>query len=162
MEAEGALRIIFKPQVPFVSLIQIYFLRHPMVDFELTSALASLDMFQTGDLIRSVLKEQISKNLVFPNKIDIKIKKEAENPIFKMPNIEGVIQIFVIDLEDFESELEVNVKLSLGSQFEETKFVKISEGVGKVNQFIEMISYEKGDDELNLAVSNQDFSVIAR
>ena len=108
-----------------------------MTNFELTSALATLDMFSTGDLIRSVLKEQISKHLVFPNKIDIKLDPNAENSIFEMPEMSGVVKINVITLEDIQ---------------DETRVVKVIENVAKINSIFEMVSYQNGDELLKVSV----------
>lgn len=157
VESESALRVIFKPHVPFVSLIQIYFLRHPMVNFELTSALASLDLFSTGDLIRSILKEQIAKHLVFPNKIDIKLKPhdDVESSIFKMSKIEGVVRIKIISVEDIQDKSPIRVKIELDNKFEETKFVEISNGEAQVNETLELMSYKNGDDELKVSLSEK-------
>lgn len=123
-----------------------------MTNFELTSALATLDMFSTGDLIRSVLKEQISKHLVFPNKIDIKFDPDAENSIFEMPEISGVVKVNVIALEDIKDGTRVSVKIGLGDEFEETKIVKIVESEAKVDSIFEMVSYKNGDDLLKVSV----------
>jgi hypothetical protein len=68
---------------------------YPHLDFELTYALAALgevgslsfdhhlknlvnllDLYATGDLLRSIIKDQLSKLLVFPNKLDIKLKSD--------------------------------------------------------------------------------------
>lgn len=163
IEAEGALRVVIKPnlqqsKVPVISLIQIYFLRDPMTNFELTSALATLDMFSTGNLIRLILKDQISKHLVFPNKIDIKLDPDAENSIFNMPDIDGVVKVNIMSLEEIEIEdgTRVSVKISLGDEIEETKIVKITENAAKVDSDFHVVSYKNGDKELKISVISHD------
>lgn len=48
--------------------VEISFLSTPTVNFELLNALAPLELFSSGDLIRTILNETINSQLVDPNK----------------------------------------------------------------------------------------------
>jgi hypothetical protein len=53
--------------------IEIMFLEIPKYDFELLNAIAPLELFATGDFLRTIFNEVIKSKLVFPNKISIDI-----------------------------------------------------------------------------------------
>lgn len=52
--------------------LEFTFLSSPMVNFELLNSLAPLDLFSSGDFIRTILHEAINSRLVHPNKITIR------------------------------------------------------------------------------------------
>lgn len=141
--------------VPHISAVQIYLLRHPGINFELTSALAMLDMFSTGDLIRSVLKDQISKALVYPNMISIKLCSEAKDLSFKMPTIDGVVKM---KIEKFEGVIESKIFLdvSLGDEMRKIENVEMKKNSALLNVDYELISYRDGDDKVEVVLSGFD------
>lgn len=155
IEVEAALRVILKPlqtQVPHLSAVQIYLLRHPVVNFELTSALSMLDMFTTGDLIRSILKEQISRFLVYPNTISIKLCPNADDLFFKMPSIDGVVRVEIINVQEV-SEPKIYLDVCLGSEATKSKVVDVNFDIAKFNEKCEFVSYNEGDNELKIVVN---------
>lgn len=155
IQVEGVLRVILKPlktEVPHIAAVQIYFLRHPTTNFELTSALAMLDMFSTGDLIRSILKEQISKTLVYPNKIKIQLCPESEDMSFKMPSIDGVLRADIKTVQGI-SERKVFLTSSLGNETWKSESVDVLFETADCYFEYELVSYDLGDHELEIAVN---------
>jgi hypothetical protein len=138
--------------VPNIAAIQIYFLRHPVINFELTSALAMLDMFSTGDLIRSVLKDQISKALVYPNTINIKLSPNAEDLSFKMPKIDGVVKIKIGKVYEILNQ-EIFFNISLGNEIVKSKIAEVIEKTAKFDVEHDLISYRDGDNEIEITLN---------
>lgn len=150
------MRVILKPiisDVPRIATVQMYFLRHPSINFELTSALIMLDMGATGDLIRSILKEQISKVLVYPNMINIKLCPEAKDFSFKIPTIDGVLKIKIDKIEGI-SQREIFLTINIGNEKSQSENVKVTFDVAKFDEEFELISYQDSDDKVRIIISD--------
>jgi hypothetical protein len=161
IEAEGALRIVIKLlpfHAPFVSKIQIYFLSHPTINFELTAALASVNMFVTGELMRSILKEQISSLMVYPNKIQIKLDSKATESTFEMPNIEGVVKLKMKTLQEFNDDenSEMNLIVELGRDVEQSRIETVTDGTVNFNLSCSLIAYQFGVEEIQVSLNTKD------
>jgi Ca2+-dependent lipid-binding protein len=158
LETEGAMRIILKPLVdrlPFVSSIQIYFLKHPTINYELTMGLSSLDMFVTGDLIRSLIKEQISLLMVYPNKIQIDIDKNIPYAPHEMPDIQCVVRVKIDTVRDI-NESELFAVVELGGDSHKTLGVNVDEEhMATFNYACDLISYRGGDDEVHIIINRK-------
>lgn len=156
----GNLRIVLKTSVSSSTLLEgidISFLECPTYDFELTTALAPLNVFVSGDLLHSIIKEQLSNRLVFPNKIKIKLKDSSE--IKEIPKIEGVLRV---DLESVSGFVEfagraVSVEFSLKEQVSESPEYDVdADGVSKIKFQRDLVKYAQNDDILEVSVNIED------
>lgn len=160
IELEGTLRIALKPivaKMPLISAVQIYFLKHPRTNFELTMGLASLDMFTTGELIRSILKDQISLFMVYPNKLHIKLDKNAQSTAFVMPKIDGLVRANIFAVDNVESG-EIFLSIDLGQDYVKTHAMSVSSGELKSIKFKfshDLIAYTNGDEEVHLTLNKR-------
>lgn len=162
---EGVIRLVLK-LIPikstFVGSIEISFLGSPTFDFNLTTALAPIDMFSTGDLLRSFIADQISYRMIFPKKVLIKIKdrkermkeKEAKNAKeAKRGAIQGVIRAEIKALSDLDglNGETVRLFLELGDQIAESPEAAVKGEKADINITSELIRFS--DDESSFAVS---------
>ncbi|XP_070496220.1 extended synaptotagmin-2-like [Chironomus tepperi] len=162
IELEGALRIVMKPIVsraPIISAVQIYFLKHPNTNFELTSALASLDMFATGEMIRSILKDQISLFMVYPNKLHIKLDQNAPTSAFIMPEIEGIVRAHIYSVDNVDGS-DIFLTVDLGQDYIKTPIISSSENEQKRsfkhNFSRDLVAYRSGDEEVHMSLYKKD------
>lgn len=161
IELEGALRIVMKPIVsrtPIVSAVQIYFLKHPVTNFELTMGLASLDMFATGELIRSILKDQISLYMVYPNKLHIKLDENAPSTTFVMPEIEGIVRAHIYSVNNAEGS-DIFLTVDLGQDYIKTPVISSLENEPnsfKFNFTRDLIAFRNGDEEVQMSLYKKD------
>ncbi|KAG5667149.1 hypothetical protein PVAND_015146 [Polypedilum vanderplanki] len=158
IEVEGDMRIFIKLlpfQSPFVSNVQVFFLKHPKVNFELTAALASVNMFATGELMRSIIKEQISTLMVYPNKIQIKLDQNAPQNSFDMPAIDGVVQIEILSCENFD-DAKIFVSVELGHEIENSDVAVVKNRFGNIDMNCFLIAYEHGVEEIQITINEKD------
>jgi hypothetical protein len=110
-------------------------------------------MFATGDLLRSVIKDQLSSQIVYPNKVYIKLKDIVEANV--MPKISRVIRISFESIEAIES-LDgntINTAAKLGSQNFQLPEVEIKEGSGQFLNFeCDFIYFANGEKDLEIVV----------
>lgn len=157
IELVGTLRVVLKSSVSTTQLIEnieITFLEYPTYDFELMAALAPLNMFMSGELLHSVIKEQLSNRLVFPNKIVIKVKESSR--MKEMPAVDGVIRVDIAsvhELDGFENHT-VNTIIEFGKQVIESPKAKIDDcGVSEIHFECDFVKYADFDETLNVSVS---------
>ena len=155
VELLGTLRIVLKNSMANAQLleaVEISFLECPTYDFELTTALAPLNT--SGELLHSIIKEQLSERLVFPNKISIKVNDSADSN--EMPEINGVIRIAVLDvreLSDSEDQM-LSMIIVQGDQFSQSFDSKVyKEGIAVFNAECYLVKYADNDDDLNITVN---------
>lgn len=140
------------PAPPLISGIEISFLMCPTYNFELLTALAPLDMFASGDLLRSIIKSQLTSRLVHPNKIYIKLKKIEKTDL--MPEIEGVICCTiesVAELVGFD-DMTLRTTMKLGEESATSSKVTIQDGIANVAFERKLIKYANTDNNLNISV----------
>lgn len=92
-------RVVLKPMLnvmPLVGGIQIFFLNNPSVDFNLVGAVDILDFPGFNQALRKVIKEQVSKFLVMPNKLAFSLSQDTPIYEIKMPEPEGLLRIHVV------------------------------------------------------------------
>ncbi|KAF7989923.1 hypothetical protein HCN44_008597 [Aphidius gifuensis] len=98
-QLRGMARIVLKPMLnvmPLVGGIQIFFLNNPSIDFNLVGAIDVLDFPGFNQALRKVIREQISKLLVMPNKLAFSLSQDVPTYEIKMPEPEGLLRIHVV------------------------------------------------------------------
>ena len=170
VQLKGNLRIIlknFRLTFPALCGIEISFMEYPSLDYELTTALATLgmdgkyifnifqhfflqsDMFSTGELIRSLIRDEIIKRLVFPKKFLIKLKKSCKG--FIIPDLEGVIKVNVKSFDELtESFQEIHTNLKFGDQSVDN--LKVRDESGKIDIECFFVCYSEGDRTINISL----------
>lgn len=149
IEFHATVRIVLKhliPAPPLFSGIEISFMKCPTYDFELTSALAPLDMFATsGELLRTIITDQLTSRLVYPNKVFIKLKKiEAK----EKPEIEEVIRCVISSVNELVGidGMTLSATVQLGSQSSTSSSALIQDGSATLDYEIDLVKYAKDDN----------------
>lgn len=154
IEMSGTLRIVLMldSTSTLISGLEISFLKNPTFDFELMTALAPLNLYLSGDLLRAIIKDQISRQLVFPNKISINLtKSEARN---LMPKIDGILRIGVRSVEGITGfeEQHVCAVIQLDNELAETPKATLIEGTGSLQFEGELVKYSQNEEPLTITV----------
>ena len=98
-------------------------------------------MFASGDLLRSVLKDQISKTLVYPNKIDIKIKDGSKSTAVE--RIKGGFHVLIESFDDFDEfdGLSATGTVQLGKQIFHLPEFEVIKGSKNLNFHSEFLDF---------------------
>ncbi|CRK99353.1 CLUMA_CG012752, isoform A [Clunio marinus] len=164
LQVEGKIRIGMKnlsSLPPFISEVEISFLESPTFDFEFSTALVPLDMFATGDLLRSFINEEISRRLVFPNKIIIKVETYHNTGTEELPKIVGIIQVklhYVSELNGHNGQI-AQAHLNLGLHRMKTSKVTISENVAVINFHHKIPIFSHDAKILNISIEVKDDTI---
>lgn len=166
---EGSIRILLKltKKATFIGAIEISFLNNPTFDFNLTTALAAIDMFSTGDLLRSFISDQISQRMIYPDKVFIKIKDHKERQREKDAKaankinhgtVEGVIRIQVKNLCKLEglNGKKVRATINLEGQTAESPEFVIKDEKADANITSDMIRFSRDDSNLLVVLILED------
>lgn len=153
IELEGTLRVVLKhliPQPPLVCGIELSFLKCPTYDFELMTALAPLNMFASGDLIRSVIQDQLCNELVYPNKIYIKLKDLKVTPV--MPKVKEVVRVRVQSVQDLTGfdRRQIQLAIKMGSQYIESSPVEVQGEKASVEFEGDLLWYDNTQDYFSI------------
>lgn len=148
IEFHATVRIVLKhliPAPPLLSGIEISFMKCPTYDFELTTALAPLDMFASGDLLRTIITDQLTNRLVYPNKVYIKLKKIESK---EKSEIEGVIRCVISSVDELVGidGMTLSATVQLGSQSSTSSSVLIQDGSAALDYEIDLVKYAKDDN----------------
>ncbi|XP_037871782.1 extended synaptotagmin-1 isoform X3 [Bombyx mori] len=103
LQIHGMVRVVMKPlisKIPLVGGLQIFFLNNPSIDFNLVGAADILDMPGFSDILRRCIVEQVSKMMVLPNKLSIKLSDEIPTVDLRMPEPEGVLRIHLVQAQN--------------------------------------------------------------
>lgn len=154
IEMSGTLRIVLMldSTSTLISELEISFLKTPVFDFELMTALAPLNMYLSGDLLRAIIKDQISRQLVFPNKITVNLTKSVARNL--MPNIDGILRIGVGSVDGitgFDDQL-VGAVIQLDNELAETPKAALIEGTGSIPFECELVKYSQNNEPLIITV----------
>lgn len=155
IDINGTLRIVLIPgsASSLISSLEISFIKIPTFDFELLTALAPLDMFVSGDLLRAFISDQISRHIVFPNKRIIKLESFQQDSL--MPNIEGVLRVRIETVEELEglNNRLVEVLIKLGNENTITPQTLITDGTGAIHFEGDILQYPQNDGRLNMILN---------
>ncbi|XP_068628462.1 extended synaptotagmin-2 isoform X3 [Battus philenor] len=103
LQIHGMVRVVMKPlitKMPLVGGLQIFFLNNPSIDFNLVGAADILDMPGFSDILRRCIVEQVSRIMVLPNKLPIKLSDEIPTVDLRMPEPEGVLRIHLVQAQN--------------------------------------------------------------
>nr|XP_032522091.1 extended synaptotagmin-2-B isoform X4 [Danaus plexippus plexippus] len=103
LQIHGMVRVVMKPlisKMPLVGGLQVFFLNNPSIDFNLVGAADVLDMPGFSDILRRCIVEQISRMMVLPNKLPIKLSDEIPTVDLRMPEPEGVLRIHLVQAQN--------------------------------------------------------------
>lgn len=118
-------------------------------------------MFATGDLLRSIIREQLSSRIVYPNKIEVKIKEHVKSNL--IPEINKVVRLLIQTINDLESSdgLVISVTVKLGQQRIQSPGVDIKDGVANLNFECDLIDFSDGEKSIEIVadVTNIDESL---
>ncbi|XP_046986798.1 extended synaptotagmin-2-B isoform X3 [Schistocerca americana] len=103
LQIQGNVRTVMRPlitTVPLIGGLQVFFLRHPTIDFNLVGVADVLDMPGLSDLLRRIVVEAVGNIMVLPNKIAITLSDAVPALSLKMPDPEGVVRIHVVEAKN--------------------------------------------------------------
>lgn len=103
VQFEGKLRIILKPligDVPIVGGIQMFFVKPPVINFDLGGVASVLDFPGLNSMLREAIQDQIALRMLIPNKIAIVLTDKVSAEELKMPRPLGVMGIKVIEAKN--------------------------------------------------------------
>ncbi|XP_013148389.1 PREDICTED: extended synaptotagmin-2 [Papilio polytes] len=103
LQIHGMVRVVMKPlitKMPLVGGLQVFFLNNPSIDFNLVGAADILDMPGFSDILRRCIVEQVSRIMVLPNKLPIKLSDEIPTVDLRMPEPEGVLRIHLVQAQN--------------------------------------------------------------
>lgn len=109
-------------------------------------------MFATGDLLRSIIKDQLSSRIVYPNNISIKLNDVVEQNV--MPEINGIIRVSIESINDLE-ELDgksTHATAKLGLQTVQSPEVEIKDGTGSLSFEFDLIDFADGEKTIEIVV----------
>ncbi|KPJ13658.1 Extended synaptotagmin-2 [Papilio machaon] len=103
LQIHGMLRVVMKPlitKMPLVGGMQVFFLNKPSIDFNLVGAADILDIPGFSEILRRCIVEQVSRIMVLPNKLPIKLSDEIPTVDLRMPEPEGVLRIHLVQAQN--------------------------------------------------------------
>lgn len=111
-----------------VSEIEVYLLKHPSLDFQLTMALSPLDeSILKKEILNAIIREGISSLMVYPNKINIKLDKNSPKQQPQFPIIiEGIARVKILSISNI-TEKQIVTILELGKEIVETPPIIVDE-----------------------------------
>lgn len=98
-------------------------------------------MFATGDLLRSIIKEQLSSRIVHPNKIYVNLSEVVKRNV--LPEINGIIRVLIKSVEGLDSfdDQMICGTIKLGSRSLKFPETEIKNGIASLNFECEMIDF---------------------
>ncbi|TRY78388.1 hypothetical protein TCAL_07186 [Tigriopus californicus] len=106
VQVEGKLRIILKPligDVPIVGGIQMFFVKPPLINFDLGGVASVLDFPGLNSMLREAIQDQIAQRMLIPNKIAIvltdKVSAEDDDDFLGQAriNVSVIVKEHILD-----------------------------------------------------------------
>lgn len=187
LQIHGMVRVVMKPlisKIPLVGGLQIFFLNNPSIDFNLVGAADILDMPGFSDILRRCIVEQVSKMMVLPNKLSIKLSDEIPTVDLRMPEPEGVLRIHLVQAQNLmkkdvsmlgKGKSDPYAVITVGAQQWKTKHIdnnvnprwdfwceaRIMQSLGQMLD-IEVFDKDEGNDDDKLGKCSLDISQVVR
>nr|XP_032522304.1 extended synaptotagmin-2-B isoform X6 [Danaus plexippus plexippus] len=187
LQIHGMVRVVMKPlisKMPLVGGLQVFFLNNPSIDFNLVGAADVLDMPGFSDILRRCIVEQISRMMVLPNKLPIKLSDEIPTVDLRMPEPEGVLRIHLVQAQNLmkkdvsmlgKGKSDPYAIITVGAQQWKTKHIdnninprwefwceaRIMQTLGQALD-IEVFDKDEGNDDDKLGRCSLDISQVVR
>ncbi|XP_068628461.1 extended synaptotagmin-2-A isoform X2 [Battus philenor] len=187
LQIHGMVRVVMKPlitKMPLVGGLQIFFLNNPSIDFNLVGAADILDMPGFSDILRRCIVEQVSRIMVLPNKLPIKLSDEIPTVDLRMPEPEGVLRIHLVQAQNLmkkdvsmlgKGKSDPYAIITVGAQQWKTKHIdndvnprwnfwceaRIMQSLGQALE-IEVFDKDEGNDDDKLGRCSLDISQVVR
>ncbi|CAG9575905.1 unnamed protein product [Danaus chrysippus] len=187
LQIHGMVRVVMKPlisKMPLVGGLQVFFLNNPSIDFNLVGAADVLDMPGFSDILRRCIVEQISRMMVLPNKLPIKLSDEIPTVDLRMPEPEGVLRIHLVQAQNLmkkdvsmlgKGKSDPYAIITVGAQQWKTKHIdnninprwefwceaRIMQSLGQALD-IEVFDKDEGNDDDKLGRCSLDISQVVR
>lgn len=123
----GIIRVVMKPlvkEIPLIGGLQVFFLRDPEIDFNLTEIANILDFPGIKEMLIKTVNDVLHSIMVLPNKLSIKLISSLPDTVFNYPQPQGVLRINLIEAENlmkkditlFSGKSDPYAKISVGDQ----------------------------------------------
>ena len=102
----GELRLIFKsivPKLPFVGALEVFFLRTPTIDFDLTDMANIVEIPGLHNLLMLSLERTLQALVVIPNRLILAFMDGIDANQLRFPQPDGVLRIDIIEAKALPS-----------------------------------------------------------
>ena len=102
----GELRLIFKsivPKLPFVGALEVFFLRTPTIDFDLTDMANIVEIPGLQNLLMLSLERTLQALVVIPNRLILAFMDGINVNQLKFPQPDGVLRIDIVEAKALPS-----------------------------------------------------------
>ncbi|CAF1492686.1 unnamed protein product [Adineta steineri] len=99
----GELRLILKSivsKIPFIGALEIFFLRTPTIDFDLTDIANIIEIPGLHNLLMLTLERILQTFIVTPNRLIIAFMNEIDINQLKFPKPDGILRIDIIEAKN--------------------------------------------------------------
>jgi Ca2+-dependent lipid-binding protein len=99
----GELRLVFKSiisKIPFIGALELFFLRTPTIDFDLTDIANIIEIPGLHQLLMLSLERILETFLVIPNRLIIAFMNDIDINQLKFPKPDGVLRIDIIEAKN--------------------------------------------------------------
>jgi Ca2+-dependent lipid-binding protein len=99
----GELRLILKSivsKIPFIGAIELFFLRTPTIDFDLTDIANIIEIPGLHNLLMLSLERILQTIIVIPNRLIIALMNEIDINQLKFPKPDGILRIDVLEAKN--------------------------------------------------------------
>lgn len=172
LEISGHIRIVLtvlKLPIPMIKRVEIFFVHKPKLDYDFTGAMDILSVPGVSGMLRRTIDDQLSSNVVLPNKITVGTIDIVNSSCCKCLDPEGLLRIKIIKA----SGLGDSGSGVFSSGFAET-YITVTFGPQTftsqtVNSFLDpewnfcanlIVDYLSFDDKITIVVSGKNGSTI--
>jgi Ca2+-dependent lipid-binding protein len=99
----GELRLVFKSivsKIPFIGALELFFLRTPTIDFDLTDIANIIEIPGLHHLLMLSLERILETFLVIPNRLIFAFMNEIDINQLKFPKPDGILRIDIIEAKN--------------------------------------------------------------
>jgi Ca2+-dependent lipid-binding protein len=99
----GELRLVFKSivsKIPFIGALELFFLRTPTIDFDLTDIANIIEIPGLHRLLMLSLERILQTLIVIPNRLIIAFMNEIDINQLKFPKPDGVLRIDILEAKN--------------------------------------------------------------
>jgi Ca2+-dependent lipid-binding protein len=99
----GELRLVMKSivsKIPFIGALELFFLRTPSIDFDLTDIANIIEIPGLHHLLMSALERVLETFIVIPNRLIIAFMNEIDVNQLKFPKPDGVLRIDILEAKN--------------------------------------------------------------
>jgi Ca2+-dependent lipid-binding protein len=99
----GELRLILKSivsKLPFIGALEVFFLRTPTIDFDLTDIANIIEISGLHNLLMLALERVLQTLIVIPNRLIIAFMNEIDINQLKFPKPDGILRIDIIEAKN--------------------------------------------------------------